>query len=83
MDWIYCIFASCYIRLTLNICSFDHQCYIDGQKNKYSVWIGFEKRRFSSPFNTFHLESTVNSINNLAYTGPGVINIDTEFHLKE
>jgi hypothetical protein len=33
--YIYCILASCYIRLTLNICSF--VCYIDGQKNKYSV----------------------------------------------
>jgi hypothetical protein len=46
LRWIYCILASCYIRLTLNICSFVRQCnkwmcYIDGQKNKYSVlrWI--------------------------------------------
>jgi hypothetical protein len=31
---VYCILASCYIRLTRNICSF--VCYIDGQKNKYS-----------------------------------------------
>jgi hypothetical protein len=23
---LYCILASCYIRLTLNICSFVHQC---------------------------------------------------------
>jgi hypothetical protein len=23
---VYCILASCYIRLTLNICSFVHQC---------------------------------------------------------
>jgi hypothetical protein len=26
LDSIYCILASCYIRLTLNICSFVHQC---------------------------------------------------------
>jgi hypothetical protein len=26
MRIIYCILASCYIRLTLNICSFVHQC---------------------------------------------------------
>jgi hypothetical protein len=25
-DSVYCILASCYIRLTLNICSFIHQC---------------------------------------------------------
>jgi hypothetical protein len=24
---LYCILASCYIRFTLNICSFVHQCY--------------------------------------------------------
>jgi hypothetical protein len=24
--FIYCILASCYVRLTLNICSFVHQC---------------------------------------------------------
>jgi hypothetical protein len=25
-SWVYCILASCYIRLTLNICSFVRQC---------------------------------------------------------